>query len=82
MKLSENAISSLLDFFLIWIIDVSLFYTSDMCADVAWTTYHSLLCSGPFSHCKNIDALVSFKEFADGMLCFVHIIFRNFMNSS
>lgn len=62
--------TSFLDFFIIWIFDVRLLYISDMCADAAWATHHSLLCLGPSSHCKNTDALVSFKEFADGMFYF------------
>ncbi|KAG0597394.1 hypothetical protein M758_UG334700 [Ceratodon purpureus] len=33
--------------------------------ETSWAAHHSLLCTGPSSHCKNTDALVSFKEFAD-----------------
>ncbi|KAG0568052.1 hypothetical protein KC19_7G182800 [Ceratodon purpureus] len=48
-------------------------HCSDMCADAAWAAYHSLLCTGPSSHCKNTDALVSFKEFADETNDIFHI---------
>ncbi|KAG0566079.1 hypothetical protein KC19_7G037000 [Ceratodon purpureus] len=48
-------------------------YCSDMCSDAAWAAHHSLLCTGPSSHCKNTDALVSFKEFADETNDIFHI---------
>jgi hypothetical protein len=47
-------------------------YCSDACAEAAWQAYHSLLCSGPLSLCKNIDALSSFKQFADGKFLLDH----------
>jgi hypothetical protein len=46
---------------------------SDACAEAAWQAYHSLLCSGPLSLCKNIDALSSFKQFADETNDIFHI---------
>ncbi|BBN16381.1 protein MpATXR10 [Marchantia polymorpha subsp. ruderalis] len=39
-------------------------FCSDMCADEAWRTYHSLLCAGPNSLCENKKALAQFKEHA------------------
>ncbi|CAM6078619.1 unnamed protein product [Sphagnum tenellum] len=48
-------------------------YCSDACAEAAWEAYHSLLCSGPLSLCKNIDALSSFKQFADETNDIFHI---------
>ncbi|XP_024391830.1 histone-lysine N-methyltransferase ATXR2 isoform X1 [Physcomitrium patens] len=48
-------------------------YCSDKCAEAAWTNHHSLLCTGPSSRCKNIDALVSFKEFTNETNDIFHI---------
>ncbi|KAL3682027.1 hypothetical protein R1sor_000049 [Riccia sorocarpa] len=39
-------------------------YCSDVCADEAWKAYHSLLCTGPNSLCKNKNALMKFKDHA------------------
>lgn len=41
------------------------YYCSTYCAEVAWETFHSLLCIGERSLCKNKDELRKFKQHAD-----------------
>lgn len=70
-------------------INICWLYVSDKCVEVVWINYYSLLCIGFFLCCKNIDVLVSFKEFINGIfynLCFgfrliINIVCRRFIRS-
>lgn len=41
------------------------FFCSELCAKAAWDSYHSLLCTGPNSLCKNKDYLSKFIDHAN-----------------
>eukprot|EP00249_Psilotum_nudum_P005061 c18541_g1_i1 orf=230-1696(+) len=41
------------------------FFCSQICAEAAWVSYHSLLCTGSATLCKNKVSLLKFKQHAD-----------------
>ncbi|KAH9318680.1 hypothetical protein KI387_020449, partial [Taxus chinensis] len=49
-------------------------YCSTSCAEAAWETFHSILCTGERSLCKNKAGLLDFKQHADETNDIFHVV--------